>query len=87
VTHSHTLLMLTHVTRPLAELYKMVCDSNETDLDINIPAVLLPKEAGAALERHLTQGQGRHFVFYLPFLLSMWGQVMFSATFYLCINL
>jgi hypothetical protein len=75
--------MLTHVTHPFAELYKMVCDSNETDLDINIPAVLLPKEAGAALERHLTQGQGKHFDLYLPLLLSMWGQVMFCAIFFL----
>nr|CAB3469133.1 unnamed protein product [Digitaria exilis] len=28
-----------------AELYKMVCEKNETDLDIHIPAVLLPKDA------------------------------------------
>ncbi|MQM12949.1 hypothetical protein Taro_045868 [Colocasia esculenta] len=28
------------------ELYKMVCDPNETDLNINIPAVMLPKDAG-----------------------------------------
>ncbi|XBI05628.1 hypothetical protein VPH35_133777 [Triticum aestivum] len=31
------------------ELYKMVCEKNETELDIHIPAVLLPKDAGQAL--------------------------------------
>jgi len=31
------------------ELYKMVCDHNETELDIGIPAVLLPKDAGSKL--------------------------------------
>ncbi|TVU27657.1 hypothetical protein EJB05_19153 [Eragrostis curvula] len=43
----------------MQELYKMVCDSKETEqyLPINIPAVLLPKDAGAALQRHLTHGQ------------------------------
>jgi signal peptide peptidase-like protein 2B len=40
----------------MQELYKMVCDSKETDLDINIPAVLLPKQAGAVLQRYLTDG-------------------------------
>lgn len=39
----------------------MVCDSKETDLDINIPAVLLPKDAGGALQRQLTHGQGKYF--------------------------
>ncbi|CAL5442573.1 unnamed protein product [Camellia sinensis] len=35
------------------ELYRMVCEPNETDLDIHIPAVLLPQEAGASLEKML----------------------------------
>ncbi|KAL6911283.1 hypothetical protein ACP4OV_000088 [Aristida adscensionis] len=39
------------------ELYKMVCERNETELDINIPAVLLPKDAGSALEGLLARGQ------------------------------
>lgn len=34
----------------------MVCEKNETDLDINIPAVLLPKDAGSALHTLLTDG-------------------------------
>ncbi|KAK1374826.1 PA domain-containing protein [Heracleum sosnowskyi] len=33
------------------ELYKMVCDPDETDLDIHIPAVMLPQEAGSSLEK------------------------------------
>lgn len=36
-----------------AELYKMVCDPDETDLDIHIPAVMLPQDAGASLEKML----------------------------------
>jgi hypothetical protein len=43
----------------LAELYKMVCDQNETDLDINIPAVLLPKDAGTILKGLLSLGKGK----------------------------
>ena len=48
---------------PLAELYKMVCETNETNLDISIPAVLLPKDAGSSLERSLSSGEGKLFVF------------------------
>ncbi|KAI3873443.1 hypothetical protein MKW98_008095 [Papaver atlanticum] len=32
------------------ELYKMVCETNETDVDIHIPAVMLPQDAGLFLE-------------------------------------
>ena len=42
----------------LAELYKMVCDHNETELDIGIPAVLLPKDAGSKLRSLLSSGEG-----------------------------
>jgi len=42
----------------LAELYKMVCDHNETELDIGIPAVLLPKDAGSKLRNLLSSGEG-----------------------------
>ncbi|XP_074561264.1 signal peptide peptidase-like 5, partial [Curcuma longa] len=38
------------------ELYKMVCDPNERDLNITIPAVMLPQDAGASLERVLQLG-------------------------------
>lgn len=34
----------------------MVCDHNETDLDIKIPTVLLPKDAGVSLEKILNRG-------------------------------
>lgn len=37
----------------LAELYKMVCEPDETALDIHIPAVMLPQDAGATLEKML----------------------------------
>ncbi|CAM6103447.1 unnamed protein product [Calypogeia fissa] len=35
------------------ELYKMVCGDNETYSDITIPAIMLPKSAGTALEKVL----------------------------------
>ncbi|XP_054790896.1 signal peptide peptidase-like 2 isoform X1 [Prosopis cineraria] len=35
------------------ELYKMVCEPDETDLDIHIPAVMLPQDAGTRLEKML----------------------------------
>ncbi|KAK1260471.1 Signal peptide peptidase-like 4 [Acorus gramineus] len=38
------------------ELYKMVCDSNETNLHINIPAVMLPRDVGERLETYLKRG-------------------------------
>ena len=31
----------------------MVCEENETDVDIGIPAVMLPQDAGLNLERHI----------------------------------
>ncbi|GMP43496.1 hypothetical protein CsSME_00012832 [Camellia sinensis var. sinensis] len=35
------------------ELFKMVCEANETDVDIGIPAVMLPQDAGENLEESL----------------------------------
>ncbi|KAA8520640.1 hypothetical protein F0562_014896 [Nyssa sinensis] len=35
------------------ELFKMVCEANETDLEIGIPAVMLPQDAGASLEQSI----------------------------------
>ncbi|XP_048541051.1 signal peptide peptidase-like 5 [Triticum urartu] len=42
------------IINSVTELYKMVCEKNETELDIHIPAVLLPKDAGQALRSLLT---------------------------------
>lgn len=39
----------------LIELYKMVCEPDETDLDIHIPAVMLPQDAGSSLEKLLNE--------------------------------
>lgn len=41
----------------------MVCETNETNLDIGIPAVLLPKDAGSSLENSVSSGEGKLFVF------------------------
>lgn len=50
------------------ELYKMVCDKNDsgTFLDIKIPAVLLPKSAGKNLEHALKAGKQVKVQLYSP---------------------
>ncbi|PIN22830.1 putative protein, contains PA domain [Handroanthus impetiginosus] len=35
------------------ELFKMVCEANETDVDIGIPVVMLPQDAGATLKQSM----------------------------------
>ncbi|KAL5572872.1 hypothetical protein UlMin_022469 [Ulmus minor] len=35
------------------ELFKMVCEENETDISISIPAVMLPHDAGTSLEKDI----------------------------------
>ncbi|OAY49153.1 signal peptide peptidase-like 4 isoform X1 [Manihot esculenta] len=35
------------------ELFKMVCEANETDVNIGIPAIMLPQDAGASLENFI----------------------------------
>ncbi|KAJ7951147.1 Signal peptide peptidase-like [Quillaja saponaria] len=35
------------------ELFKMVCEANETDIDIRIPAVMLPQDAGGSMEKDI----------------------------------
>ncbi|XP_078182634.1 SIGNAL PEPTIDE PEPTIDASE-LIKE 2 [Carex rostrata] len=48
------------------ELYKMVCDQNETDLNIKLAAVMLPKDAGVNLEKLLKQGHSVSLQLYSP---------------------
>ncbi|XP_045794591.1 signal peptide peptidase-like 4 [Trifolium pratense] len=36
-----------------AGLFKMVCEDNETDIDIGIPAVMLPQDAGETLQNYI----------------------------------
>ncbi|KAK6137475.1 hypothetical protein DH2020_028780 [Rehmannia glutinosa] len=38
------------------ELYKMVCEPGDTDLDIHIPAIMIPQDAGFTLEKMLSNG-------------------------------
>lgn len=52
-----------------SELYKMVCDPDETDLDIHIPAVMLPQDAGTSLEKMLTSNSsGKLFLTFAAFI-------------------
>ncbi|XWS38350.1 hypothetical protein CRYUN_Cryun19dG0123700 [Craigia yunnanensis] len=48
------------------ELYKMVCEPDETDLDIHIPTVMLPQDAGASLEKMLTSNSSVSVQLYSP---------------------
>ncbi|KDP25425.1 hypothetical protein JCGZ_20581 [Jatropha curcas] len=48
------------------ELYKMVCEPDETDLDIQIPAVMLPQDAGASLEKMLLTNSSVSVQLYSP---------------------
>ncbi|KAG7016973.1 Signal peptide peptidase-like 2 [Cucurbita argyrosperma subsp. argyrosperma] len=48
------------------ELYKMVCDPDETDLDIHIPAVMLPQDAGTSLEKMLISNSSVSVQLYSP---------------------
>jgi signal peptide peptidase-like protein 2B len=41
----------------------MVCEDNETDLQIGIPVVMLPQDAGASLEKYLLNSTGMHLFF------------------------
>ncbi|KAM0890979.1 hypothetical protein ACQ4PT_026742 [Festuca glaucescens] len=56
------ILIINHGT----ELYKMVCEKNETELDIHIPAVLLPQDAGIALHTLVTDGKSVSVQLYSP---------------------
>ncbi|RWR72209.1 signal peptide peptidase-like protein 4 [Cinnamomum micranthum f. kanehirae] len=45
------------------ELYKMVCGPNQTNPNITIPAVMLPKDAGESLEKSINSGAlGKFFL-------------------------
>lgn len=48
------------------ELYKMVCDPGETDLDIQIPSVMLPHDAGVTLEKMLMNSSSVFVQLYSP---------------------
>ncbi|XP_058076045.1 signal peptide peptidase-like 4 [Magnolia sinica] len=48
------------------ELYKMVCDHNETNPNINIPAVMLAKNAGDNLESSIRSGASVAVQLYSP---------------------
>jgi signal peptide peptidase-like 2B len=47
----------------------MVCDKNETDLNINIAAVMLPKDAGVSLEELLKDGHSGYI--HIPLSLTL----------------
>ncbi|KAL4621994.1 hypothetical protein ACB092_06G265100 [Castanea dentata] len=48
------------------ELFKMVCEHNETDLDIKIPTVMLPQDAGINLKSQLEKNSTVSVQLYSP---------------------
>ncbi|KAH7577942.1 hypothetical protein JRO89_XS01G0318800 [Xanthoceras sorbifolium] len=48
------------------ELFKMVCEANETDVDISIPALMLPQDAGATLENFIKNSSSVSVQLYSP---------------------
>ncbi|KAL9671325.1 hypothetical protein QQ045_008893 [Rhodiola kirilowii] len=48
------------------DLIKMVCEENQTDLDIAIPAVMLPQDAGTSLEMLLKNNSNVSVQIYSP---------------------
>ncbi|GAV81733.1 LOW QUALITY PROTEIN: PA domain-containing protein/Peptidase_A22B domain-containing protein/MFS_1 domain-containing protein, partial [Cephalotus follicularis] len=48
------------------DLFKMVCEPNETDVIIGIPAVMLPQDAGANLERFIMNNSVVSVAIYSP---------------------
>ena len=43
----------------------MVCEANETDVEIGIPAVMLPQDAGLSLEGILNNSAGKAYLAWL----------------------
>lgn len=48
------------------ELFKMVCEANETDVNIGIPAIMLPQDAGASLENYMKNSSTVFVQLYSP---------------------
>ncbi|KAL8138922.1 hypothetical protein V2J09_004923 [Rumex salicifolius] len=48
------------------ELYEMTCEADETDLDIRIPVVMLPQDAGSSLEEMLSSNSSVSVQLYSP---------------------
>lgn len=66
-----------------AELYKMVCEPDETDLDIKIPAVMLPQHAGATLDKLLTNGSSGNILCWENLLFN--NASIYSFSVFICI--
>ncbi|KAK4476590.1 hypothetical protein RD792_015747 [Penstemon davidsonii] len=48
------------------ELFKMVCEANETEVRIGIPVVMLPQDAGASLRRNMKNSSHVSIQMYSP---------------------
>ncbi|KAL8541176.1 hypothetical protein ACS0TY_002442 [Phlomoides rotata] len=48
------------------ELFKMVCEKNETDVNVGIPVVMLPQDAGASLKENMRNNSYVSIQIYSP---------------------
>ncbi|KAL6495498.1 Signal peptide peptidase-like 4 [Orobanche gracilis] len=48
------------------ELFKMVCEANETDINIGIPVVMLPRDAGESLKQNMNSTSHVSIQMYSP---------------------
>lgn len=59
----------------------MVCEPDETDLDIHIPAVMLPQDAGTRLEKMLMSTSSGEVLFHFH-LFGLFIFIIFADFFY-----
>lgn len=56
----------------------MVCEENETDVDIGIPAVMLPQDAGETLQNYILNKSAGMFSLSLQMCIFFCNQLCFS---------
>lgn len=53
----------------------MVCDPGESDVDIGIPAVMLPQDAGTSLIEFLRNSSTGRLIIFHFLLVHLWGGI------------
>lgn len=61
-----------------ADLYKMVCNENDTSLNVTIPVVMIPKSAGENLRKSLANGERGElsFLYLVNFRWTLWQSLL-----------
>lgn len=62
----------------------MVCEDDEPDVQIGIPAVMLPQDVGAILENDLmTKSKGMCFFFFFGAYINNWPCITITLDYFL----